>query len=163
MTRVTMISIGVFSALCVLGLMLLYSNRQGSEMTPQQARERVSRFAEETIAHAAPGRTGTLEEAAGIRGSCHDRFGGVTGQTSRSYTWAITNVDQTLADELVTRTDQLWSERGIATRQRNRPAEVTAVLGSTDEDGFGYKLTVNRNEGMAWVTIQTPCLDEGSA
>lgn len=149
--------------LALVGVALFYANRQGSDMTPREAKQRVTVFAEDTIAQAAPGRTGALEHPDGLRGSCHDRFGAATNQTSRSYSWAMTEIDDALAEQLVTRTERLWTERGIDTRQRNGPAGVTAILGSTDEDGFGYKLTVNRNEGMAWVTVQTPCLDEGPA
>lgn len=163
MNRTLQIAGGALAGLGLLGLVLIAANSQGNDMTPQQAKERVTTFAEDTIAFAAPGRKGTLEHAEGLRGSCHDRFGALINKTSRSYTWALEDVDDVLADQIVTRTGQLWREQGIEITRDDWPRGVNILLGSTDEDGFGYKLTVNRNERMAWVTIQTPCLDEGSA
>lgn len=161
MNRTALIASGVAGVLVLVGIGIAVLNRQdGHAMTPQEAKQRVVGFAESTIAHAAPDRSGTLEDAAGVPGSCHDRFGGTTDETSRTYRWVIDEVDEALADQIVTRTNAYWQERGIQVRRDDGPAGVNAILGSTDADGFGYKLIVNRNEGMAWVTIQTPCLDE---
>jgi hypothetical protein len=163
MNRALGIGIGVATVLALGGLGFFILRPGGETMTPQEARQRVVKFAQRTISYAAPGQRTALRHPEGLRGSCHDAFGAMNNKTSRTYTWELKVADDALADQIVARTGELWSEQGIQLRRDDGPMGVNAILGSTDEEGFGYKLIVNRNDGMAYVTIQTPCLDEGSA
>jgi hypothetical protein len=61
-------------------------------------------------------------------------------------------------DDLLSRAEAHWQEQGVEGLELRFADSAPQLAGVFEDERWQVSLTVNRDHGLAWVTVNTPCL-----